>query len=389
MKIVVLDKEGADSAFYKSWVGELKQKVIFPLNYDEAWVIPIGVTLIITAQHYQLPEYAILRRAKKLGIAVLILVDGILEYRNTWERKDIVRGVVYNPVVGHKLACMGAQQVRVIEEWGNYGKCENIGFPSISNTPRPKTSISKLQQIDELAIAICLSTTPFFSKVEKKTLFEKLNQLNEIIRRERANKLKIIWRMSPEQFSNIIKPVGILSNRDTESFPELLADIDIVLTLPSTMQIEAMYFKKPVVLLHYFNQPLYVNSAWFLSDNNNFFKVIDNVCCQDASKLFYQEQVLSDALRLDGNATNRMVELVEKMISYSENGKGDLRFPVKLIEYTRDFNKRDSLDLYSLKVDVREVDIENMLLKKALIDLSKRRLKEFLICIIKFLVRRK
>ena len=44
---------------------------------------------------------------------------------------DIVPGSIFQPVVGHKIACLGRSQARILESWGNVGKCEIVGAPRL------------------------------------------------------------------------------------------------------------------------------------------------------------------------------------------------------------------------------------------------------------------
>ncbi len=71
----------------------------------------------------------LLRRAVERGIPTLILADGILEYRNTWEHPQLPAGSLFQPVLGHKIACLGRSQARILESWHNGNRCEVTGSP--------------------------------------------------------------------------------------------------------------------------------------------------------------------------------------------------------------------------------------------------------------------
>ncbi|MBF0494867.1 MAG: hypothetical protein HQL28_07070 [Candidatus Omnitrophica bacterium] len=71
---------------------------------------------------------------KRRNIPTLHVSDGILEWRNVWENPMHKIGVspampLFQPVLCHKIACIGRSQARILESWGNLGKCEVVGFP--------------------------------------------------------------------------------------------------------------------------------------------------------------------------------------------------------------------------------------------------------------------
>ena len=71
------------------------------------------------------------------GVPVLHIADGMLEWRNTWENpRDASEGQrmpLFQPVLAHKIACVGPSQCRLLEHWGNVGKCESTGLPRLDS----------------------------------------------------------------------------------------------------------------------------------------------------------------------------------------------------------------------------------------------------------------
>src|SRR5690606_16982634 len=125
LDVVILSHENEKkNPLYTSWVTKLKRPVKWITQCGPDWDPPANTGLIVTHDHYSEPWVSILRKAKEKNIPTLVLADGILEYRNTFEHPDLVPGSLYQPVLGHKLACIGRSQARVVESWGNIGVCE-------------------------------------------------------------------------------------------------------------------------------------------------------------------------------------------------------------------------------------------------------------------------
>ena len=75
------------------------------------------------------PERGIcIAEATRKGISTLLEMDGIPEWRNTWSRMETAgKRPVNQPVLSHKVACLGHADARLYESWGNTGKCGVIG----------------------------------------------------------------------------------------------------------------------------------------------------------------------------------------------------------------------------------------------------------------------
>ena len=108
-RVYILDQyTQGKNAVYSAWLPKLAIDHEVVTAYDEAWAPPDDAGLICTHLHYTLPEVSILRRiTAENRTPVLILADGMLEYRNTWEHPGLAQGAIFQPIMGHKLAAIG------------------------------------------------------------------------------------------------------------------------------------------------------------------------------------------------------------------------------------------------------------------------------------------
>ena len=121
-----------DSSPLYAWVDELDHPWEAVERYDAEWLPPEDTVLLVTHRHYSPIELSVLGNVLEANrVPVLILADGILEWRNTWNNPNVTPSSFFQPVVGHKMACIGSAQARVIRSWGNHGKCEVIGLPRL------------------------------------------------------------------------------------------------------------------------------------------------------------------------------------------------------------------------------------------------------------------
>ena len=134
LKAYILFPGAAKNPLYSGWLDELPIPFEIVREYDTRWAPDADAGILITHHHYRWEELSILRRlVSQSQVPVLILVDGVLEYRNSFENPELADGVMFQPLVGHKLACLGASQIRWIESWGNTGKCELVGLPRLDD----------------------------------------------------------------------------------------------------------------------------------------------------------------------------------------------------------------------------------------------------------------
>jgi hypothetical protein len=309
-----LDQKGKNDPLYSSWASLLRLPLVFIEDYDPNWTPTTASGLLVTAQHYKEPEVSILRRAYENGVPTLILADGILEYRNTWMHPDVVPGSIFQPVVGHKIACLGRSQARVLESWGNIGKCEIVGAPRFDHLTghRPRQ-----RQADEVfRFLVTTARMPGFTPQQMNLVKRSLQDLKFwVSHHQHLNgiRIELVWRLTQE----LDRQIGVPNQLTQLSGPELaeiLNSVDAVITTPSTTMLEAMLNGLPMALLDYNNCPHYVPAAWTISAPRHLDQVLPELVDPPPAKMLYQDTVLHDALECRNPAAPRMLRLIEEMI---------------------------------------------------------------------------
>jgi len=326
MKVLLLIRNPSNSNLYGDWIKNVQGDVSFVTEFGFDWIPPPECSLVITHDTYRPESCAAIFNCIKKNVPVLILSDGILEYRNSWIQKHRVDSGIFNPILGHKLACIGASQVRFLESIkGNFGKCENVGLPRLDDF-KIESSKSKIP-----SILVCSSKTPWFSDDDKNQILQSFIDLKEIAFNYGQNhKVKFNWRIS----DHIASLIGTETSFD-RTLEEDLKNSSAVITMPSTVMLEAMYAHKPVALLDYTLSPHYVSAGWTMSSRHQILPIINELLDPSTYKVSFQQTVLADALQIKESASARMIRLVNKMVEIGDRSRSlgkPLRFPYRMLE---------------------------------------------------------
>lgn len=321
-------------------------------EYAPDWSVPNDAALVVTHMHYRWEEISALRKIyEENQTPILILADGVLEYRNTWDNPKLANGAVYQPVIGHKLACIGRSQARMIEAWGNPGKCEVVGLPRLDsylNTPPLPT-----QPNGPFRLLVATATTPAFTDVQRAQVVNSLSDLKQRFDRNpivNGRSLEITWRLT----DNLGDEIGL--EHDERSNSSLLSDAidlaDAVITTPSTLALESALKLRPTATLDYSNTPEYVPTAWRITAPAHINPVLNELAHPPVSKLQFQNITLADQLA-PGPAQPRLYALISAMAEAGEKAKANqakLELPARILEdLDRGFQKVEThFDLHRL-----------------------------------------
>ena len=324
---------GKESGLYAGWSEELSVPCQIIDNYRTDWVPPDDAAILISHMHYRWEECHVLRKVvERANIPVLILADGIIEYRNTWQNPQIADAAVFQPVVGHKIACIGRAQARILESWGNVGKCEVVGMPRfdryLGTAPEPRDKLKKKQ----FRVLVATATSPYFTEQQQQVVIQSLCDINEVaseVGESTGGRLQVIYRLT----ADLDKQTGIASSKHEPLF-DILDSVDSLITTPSTLMLEGWLKRKPVAVLDYSNSPQYVPAAWTISCREQIPAVFDELADPPTAKLLFQSSTLSDQLECQSPAGPRMIELVDTMIELGQAARSagrKLSLPTRIL----------------------------------------------------------
>ncbi len=313
LKAYVLFRYAEKNSLYTSWLDQLSVPWELVEDFLPGWVVPEDAGILITHSHYTWEDLAFLRRAyHKNQVPVLLLCDGILEYRNTWQHPQLADGALFQPVFGHKLACLGHAQARILESWGNAGKCEVVGLPRLDPylaDPPP------VQQQGPFRLLVTSAMNPAFDERQREITVKSLRSLQtrlESMKRVGVRPIQVTWRLTRGLEEDIgMRPVEL---REQPGLMETIDQSDAVITTPSTILLESALRKRPTALLDFHNCPHYVSPAWLIQSKYQIEEVIEELAAPPAPKMLFQTTMLHEQLNCRTPAVPRMVQLIEAMI---------------------------------------------------------------------------
>jgi hypothetical protein len=331
--IIVL-ADNPQHPLFKSWLATIDHPVegltYAPTDYE----FPADTGLVVTADHYHEPRVTLLRRAVERGIPTLILADGILEYRNTWEHPQLPAGSLFQPVLGHKIACLGRSQARILESWHNGSRCEVTGSPRFDGYAGRKRRTRAANE--PFRVLVMTALTPYFTPEQKALVKQSLADLKTALLRKPAAgavRLEPVWRLT----QGLDQEIGVDAGESAQAKRDLLdvlQNVDAVITTPSTTMLEAMLLGLPVAVLDYCNTPHYVPPAWRVTAAAHLGPTLAELVNPPAPKMLFQDTTLHDALENRTPATPRLQQLARQMIAIGQECRRagrPLEFPERMV----------------------------------------------------------
>lgn len=334
-KAYILCRFAEKSQLYRPWLDGLPVPCEIVDDFPATWQVPEDAAIVISHMHYRWEDINAFRRIMDQGnVPILILADGILEYRNIYEHPDLADGCVFQPVIGHKLACLGRGQVRVIESWGNIGKCESVGLPRLdpvlNETPVP------VRGDGQFRLLIATASTPAFGDRQREAVIESLRMIQQRFDQNlliNQRPVQVEWRLT----DGLDRELG-LPDTDVENRPGLSQAIDssdAVIVTPSTVFLESLLKGRPTALLDFHNKPHFVPSAWMINAPKHLNSTLQELAFPPAPRMLFQQTVLHDQLECQSPATPRMIGLISGMVEEGRRARAEGRpfhFPHRMLD---------------------------------------------------------
>lgn len=334
-KAYLLCRFARQSGIYRPWIDRLDLPVEVVGDFPGTWQVPDDAGIVITHMHYRWEDINALRRVMTAGrVPVLILADGILEYRNTFEHPELGDGSVFQPLVGHKLACLGRAQARVLESWGNLGKCEVVGLPrldAVRESPAPPIRTS-----GPFRLLIATANTPAFDDAQRQAVVESLSLIRQrFVQSPWVDKrpVEVTWRLTDGLDAELGLPV-VPPGTELPPMSEAISSHDAVIVTPSTMFLESLLKGRPTALLDFHNKPHFVPSAWMINAPKHLNSTLQELADPPEPKMLFQRMVLHDQLECETPATPRLLQLIAEMVEIGQRARAEgksLEFPARML----------------------------------------------------------
>ena len=271
---------------------------------------------------------------KQNNVATIYMIDGILEWRNAWENRsdEVACPFAMRPVLSHKVACIGENQARVLNGWGNAGKTEIVGVPRFDRYSADASPVVSQEKRNRLRVLVMTAKTPAFTDSQWATVRQAIADCKTYADAN-VDSVEIVWRLT----GGLDEYVGVENSTSDLTGMQLhdqLKNVDAVLSTPSTAVVESMLSGKPTVLLNYFDCPSYLNLPWNVNHASQLASVIEQLAQPDDRKLHFQNHQLQQILYRESSASDRLIALVRAMqeLAVEQVAQGQaLSFPSNML----------------------------------------------------------
>lgn len=338
MEIVVLANRYKVHHF-RSLEDRFRGRFCYEPSYRIADVLSHDPRLVICFDEHYCELGHLVAELRSRGVATLQVMDGILEWRRTWDytreghRIDGTVNPINQPVLSDKVACLGRRDVRILESWGNFGKCEMIGAPRLDGL-LAKRAAGTFQKVRpggrKPRVLVMTAKTPGFTEQQMATTKRSLRDLRDFF--GARNNVDVVWRLT----SDLDAELGIenrLKDLTGGDLHAVLEEVDAVVTTPSTSLLEAMLMDRPVALIDYHNCPHYFETAWSIYCREHVGPVVDDLLAPPPPRMDYQAYLLDEQLAVRSPAGDRMERLIEGMLAVRTPTRGDVpAYPVRMLD---------------------------------------------------------
>lgn len=305
-------------------------RFIYDTEWNPARLLAQKPDVVLCINDYPYDLSRCLDAARSAWIPSLVLQDGILEWRCQYENPLFGAGggaPQHQPVLADKIACLGRASARHIAAWGNAAKVEVTGMPRLDCLlERRFKPIRK----PGTRILIMTAKNPGFTPEQRELALRALREVKNHL--ESRPGLELNWRVS-RSVADTLGVTNQLKQIGTAELVEGLEQVDAVISTPSTAMLEAMLLGRPVAMLDYPNTPRFQQTAWAITAREQIAPVVEELLHPPADKLTFQQACLADGLDCAGPASQRVRELMEKMIAATRNPARDqASLPPNLLE---------------------------------------------------------
>lgn len=199
--------------------------------------------VVVKDTHTFVAGYA-LEQAARAGAVRVLLMDGIVEWRNTFLNPRSGRAFL-RPAPVDVVACAGDVDQATLAALGNDAVATGL--------PRLGAMVRQAMPAGPASVMVATANQPAFDERERAGLAASLLELREAAA---AMGLRVIWRLT----GGLDAELGVPCDR--RPLAEALADVNAVVTTPSTLMVEGMLAGRPTALLHPHPTPLWQPCVW-------------------------------------------------------------------------------------------------------------------------------
>lgn len=261
-------------------------------QYLNAGDLVSQMSLVITHSYLSPRTNYFILQAKARGIPTLFLVDGPLEWSNSYKNPSLRKtnrffhGYMMEPLIHDVILAVSAAQASYLafrnpDRDLTFMTYKNKRLTSVKSAP---LSAKRWQFL------ITTAKTPYFDDKEKNNLIHLLRQLTAALEQ---GGYSYVFRIFDNTLREALSPK---ENLLEGSFEEALQQVDCVIGTPSSVLLQGMASDKPVGTLIYRDSPLFYQSAWLVADLYNMEATLSSMISRENTRMEFQSYCLEQNL---------------------------------------------------------------------------------------------
>jgi UDP-N-acetylglucosamine 2-epimerase len=282
----------------------------FGMTYFQRVIDTVKPDILIVGDDRATPVRGHVLVAKRKGIPVLEIQHGMI----------IIQATPMDTPLSDKLAAGGDYSKDVYTNYGS--KKEQIivtGWPKFDTYVKLKKSLAKRHNGTDILFA----TQP----MDTKLILDSIDAIGSFI--EDSTHFRLIIKPHPTESIKIYNPIikkykNVILHKSSDDFSSLIVSSDILVTLISTVAIEAAVLDKPIICIDTSNKESMFASSGIAIEVKNLEELIpaikDVLYNEDTRQKLAEARakfVYEHAYKQDGNASERVANLIVQMIEES------------------------------------------------------------------------
>ena len=256
---------------------------------------------------------------KQWQIPCVHVMDGILDWKNMWENPrsfpENQGPPIYEPLLSDYVICTGQWQAEILKALGTQGVCLPTGLPRLDiyqefvrktpeNTRNPK-------------VLITTANTLGFTQEHIDLTLAGLLKLRKVAE-EVFGVDHIIWRIHPIYAEKLT-----LDSSNVQSFSkpihEALAEINLLISTPSTVILEGMLAGTSVCQVDFTNSPCMTQTVWMIQHSAQIESTLHSMRRPTNHHIKFQAVLRDHQLAAPGNSSNLLIDLIDYITQPNEN----------------------------------------------------------------------
>jgi hypothetical protein len=243
-------------------------------------------------------------RARRRGVPVVYLMDGIIEWSYVWNNLSYVRpeGTVLQPLLASHICTIGRRPARILAGLGLAERTHIVGIPRLDGIDRRRV----LDPSKPPTIVITTARTPAHNVEQKVFVRRALRDLKRWFDTHSA--AQPMWRIAPELAAELNVPLS-----ESTSLLDSLREAAALVSFASTTLLEGMLMGVPTALVDYRAVPQYVQTAWDIRSSEQLEGTLHDLLHPPSERLAFQDWCVGEELE-PGDASARLAAVLRGAI---------------------------------------------------------------------------